>query len=357
MITYMTLPGDTLEKIASDLKVENPIYLKEFHNKHCALQNRLVEPIHLKTGTLLHIPFGEEIKKINQEINDNGDSLYYHPPHGKISHPIPLLNGIYTIKHQKFLDGEMQTSYFYQTELKYLRAEKDDHFFSMRLFGSRKDGIESDNKMSNLSKACAAILLPVEIRTDKTGKLTDAKFYHPEHVIKSELEALKKYFTDEISASYIDQLKKKAEDQKHILRSIKHTLPIQFLFGSFYRAQYKDWTDSEIYHEFIPWLSNASPIRFQLYNRITPKDQVKDDEVLRILQNGKSCDHRNLNQLYDRGYAYNESDPAHQYSVNCHHEAEYIFDRTDLSFQKVTGNFELQIGDVREKDVFIMEKQ
>lgn len=357
MITYMTLPGDTLEKIASDLKVENPVYIKKFHNKHCAVYDRLTEPANLKPGMLLLIPFGDEINKLNKEINENGDSLYYRPPHGKIAHPIPLLNGLYTIKHQKFLDEEMQTSYFYQTELKYMRAEKDDHFFSMQLFGSRKDGVESDSKMSSLSKACAALLFPVEIRIDKTGKLTDAKFYHPENIIKSELESLKKYFTDEISASFIDQMKKKAEEPKHILRSIKHTLPMQFLFGSFYRAQYKDWTDSEVYHEFVPWLSNASPIRFELYNRILPKDQIQDDEILKIVQNGKSCDYRNLTQLYDRAYPYNESDPFNHKSVSCQHEAEYIFNRTDLTLQKITGNFELRIGDVKERDIFIMEKE
>lgn len=357
MITYMTLPGDTLEKIASDLKVENPIYLKEFHNKHCALQNRLVEPIHLKTGTLLHIPFGEEIKKLNKEINDNGDSLYYHPPHGKIPYPISLLGGIYTIKHQKYLDGNTQTSYLYQAELKYLRAEKEDHFFSIQIFGSRKNGEESDSKISSLAKACAAILFPVEIKIDKTGKLTDAKYYHPIATVKNELEALKRYFTDDLSASYIDLLKKRAEKQTHILKSIRHTMPVQFLFGSFYRAKYKDWTDSEKYHEFIPWIANASPIRFELYNRISSKDQHIDNEVLKVSQNGSSCDYRNLDQLYDKSYQYHEQTPLNSRSVICRHEAEYTFNRSELLIREITASFELQIGDTVEKDIFMMERQ
>jgi hypothetical protein len=357
MITYMTLPGDTLEKIASDLKVENPIYIKEFHNKYCPVYDRLTEPVKLKPGTLLFIPFGDEINKLNKEINENGDSLYYHPPQGKIRYQIPLLSGTYTIKHQKYQDDKIQTNYLYQTELKYLRAEKDDHFFSMRIFGSGKDGMESDSKVSNLAKACAAILFPVEIRIDKTGRLTGAKLHHSETAIKNELEALKTYFTDDLSASYIDQLKEKTEDQNHMLRSIRHLLPVQFLFGSFYRAKYKGWTDSEIYHEFIPWLSNASPIRFELRNRIFPKDQNNDSEVLKITQSGSCCDYRNLNQLYDRSYKYHEPTPFNDHSVICQHDAEYIFNRADLVIQKITGNFELHIGDVTEKDVFMMEKQ
>ncbi|MGE8553958.1 MAG: hypothetical protein ACN6OB_08470 [Chryseobacterium jejuense] len=355
MITYMTLPGDTLEKIASDLKVENPTYLKDFHNKHCAVYDRLAEPVKMTPGTLLFIPFGDEINKLNQEINKNGDSLYYHPPHGKIPYPIPLLSGIYTITHQKLENGTVQTSYSYQTELKYLRAEQDDYFFSLQIFGSHKNGTESDSKMSSLSKATSAILFPIEIRVSKTGKITETKFFHSETVIKSELDALKKYFTDDLSASYIDHLKKMTENNYQVLRSIRNTLPVQFLFGSFYRAKYKDWTDSDIYHEFIPWLSTASPIRFELNNRIFPKD--KENDIVKIRQFGNSCDYRNLNQLYDKDYEYHEQSPINSYSVACRHEAEYTLNLTSLMVQKVTAQFEIQIGDVTEQDIFTIEKQ
>ncbi|AZB24770.1 hypothetical protein EG339_09270 [Chryseobacterium bernardetii] len=355
MITYMTLPGDTLEKIASDLKVENPNYLKDFHNKHCAVYDRLADPVKMSPGTLLLIPFGDEIIKLNQEINKNGDSLYYHPPHGKIPFSIPLLSGVYTITQQKLEDGVVQNHYLYQTELKYLRAEHDDHFFSLQIFGSHKNGAESESKISSLSKACAAILFPVEIRVNKTGKITETRFLQSETTIKNELDALKKYFTDDLSAAYIDHLKRITEDHHQISKSIKNTLPVQFLFGSFYRAKYKNWTDSDIYHEFIPWLSNASPIRFELHNRILPKD--KDNNTLKINQFGTSCDYRNLNQLYNRDYEYNEQSPVNSYSVACSHEAEYTLDLTSLMVQKATAHFKIQIGDVTEQDIFTIEKQ
>ncbi|REC48582.1 hypothetical protein [Chryseobacterium pennipullorum] len=356
MITYMTLPGDTLEKIASDLKVENPVYIKEFHNKHCAVYDRLTEPVKLRTGSVLFIPFGDEIGILNRAINEKDDSLYYHPPHGKINCKTPLFSGTYAIKHRKYQDSQLQSSYSYKTELKYLRAEQDDHFFSFKIFGSAKDGMESDTKAANLAKACAAILFPVEIKIDKTGKLTDASLYHSETFIQNQLDSLKKYFTDPLSSSYIDQLKKNTEDENHVLKSLRRTLPVHFLFGSFYRAKYKEWTDSEVYHESIPWLSNASPIRFELYNRILPKEQAFD-EALKIVQSGNSCDNRNLNQIYNKEYEYQETTPTSTHSLRCSHEAQYIFDRADMMIQKITGNFELQIGDTREKDIFMMEKQ
>ena len=356
MITYMTLPGDTLEKIASDLKVENPVYLKEFHNTCCARHDRLTEPVQLNAGMLLHIPFGDDIKKLNRKISENGDSLYYHPPYGKIPFKIALLEGSYTIRHQKYLDSTLLNNYSYQTELKYLKSEKDQHFFTVKIFGSMKDGHESDSKISSLAKACAAIIFPLEIRTNETGKLISAEFCRPETAVKNELELLKKYFTDQWSASYIDQMKKKAEDKTGILENIRHMLPVHFLFGSFYKAKYGDWTDSGIYHEFFPWLTNASPIRFELYNRILPKEP-DTHEVLKIIQKGTSCDYRNLDQLYDTQHEYHESLSLHEHSVVCRHEAEYSVNRDDMEVQKITGNFEIRIGNVTEKEVFTLEKQ
>jgi hypothetical protein len=66
MITYIALPNDSLEKIASDLKIENPIYLREFHNIHCAKHERFFGD--LRTGQSLLLPFGNEIKELNKKL-------------------------------------------------------------------------------------------------------------------------------------------------------------------------------------------------------------------------------------------------------------------------------------------------
>ncbi|KIC62213.1 hypothetical protein [Chryseobacterium taiwanense] len=352
MITYIALPGDTLEKISSDLKVENPIYLREFHNTHCAKHERFHADI--KPGQSLLLPFGNEIKNLNKKIIENGDSLYYHPPHGKIPFQVPLLKGKYKINHQKFLDDKLVTDYQYQLELRYIKFENSHYIFSFQMSDFKKEGIESDTKISSLAKACMEILYPLEIRLNETGELRELHLTSPENLLKDHLETLKSYFTDSYSATYIDQMKLIIDDRKALLKNLKNTLSIYFLVGSFYRALYGDWADSQIYQDFLPWLTNASPIRFALQNKIILKD---DNNILKVTQEGNSSDYRSMDQLYFNSHIYDEKAPVTKNSVDCNHFAVYNFNRADLSIQKIDAIFNSYIDDVIEKETFIIERQ
>ncbi|UMQ41125.1 hypothetical protein MKS83_17190 [Chryseobacterium sp. Y16C] len=352
MITYITLQDDTLEKIASGLKIENPIYLREFHNAHCAKHERFYTD--LKPGQSLLLPFGNEIIELNKKIIENGDSLYYHPPHGKIPFQIPLLKGKYKINHQKFLGDEQLTDYQYQVELAYIKLENNYHVFSFQMSDFKKEGIESDTKMSSLAKACVEILYPLHISLNEELEIKDIHLTSPENLIKDHLETLKSYFTDQYSNSYINQMKRVAENKEVLLENLKNTLPVHFLTGAFYRATYGDWTDSQIDYDFIPWLTNASPIRFEIQNTIQSKE---NNTVLKITQSGRSSDNRNMDQLYSKSFIFDAKAPSTENAVDCSHIAEYSFNRTDLSLQKIEASFNIFIDDVTEKEIFSMEKQ
>ncbi len=352
MITYITLPGDTLEKLSDDLKIENPKYIKEFHNTHCPKHERFQDD--LKPGQHLLLPFGNEITTLNNKIIENGDSLYYHPPHGKIPFQIPLLNGKYKINHQRFRDEESLTNYQYEIDLSYIHFEDTHHIFSIQMSDFKKEGTERDTKISSLAKACVEILYPLEILLDKEGEIKDIQLTKPGNLIKDNLQTLKSYFTDSYSNTYINQMKLITDDKKMLLENLKNTLCVHFLTNSFYKALYGEWTDSKVYHDFFPWLSNASPIRFQFQNTIEPK---KDDALLKIIQQGNSSDYRSIDELYYKSTIYNEQMPLTKNSVDCNHFAEYNFNRVDLSIQKIEALFHLYVDDVVEKEIFSMEKK
>ncbi|WP_426276127.1 hypothetical protein ACN9MN_14755 [Chryseobacterium sp. S-02] len=352
MITHITLANDSLEKIASDLKIENPIYLREFHNTHCAKHERFYTD--LKPGQTLLLPFGNEIIELNKKIIENSDSLYYHPLHGKIPFQIPLLNGNYKINHQKFLDDKLLTDYQYQMEFDYIKLLNNHHIFSFQMFDFKKEGIESDTKMSSLAKVCVEILYPLHISLNEELEIKDVHFTSPENLITDHLETLKSYFTDQYSNSYINQMKQAAGDKEVLLENLKNTLPVHFLTGAFYRAIYGDWTDSQIYHDFVPWLTNASPIRFEIQNIIQPKE---NDSVLKIIQSGRSSDNRTMDQLYSKSFIFDAKAPLTENAVDCDHFAEYSFNRTDLSFHKIDTVFKLYIDDAVEKEIFSMARQ
>ncbi len=132
-------------------------------------------------------------------------------------------------------------------------------------------------------------------------------------------------------------------------------MPVQFLFGSFTGQNIKTGQILISTMNLFPGCQMPLPIRFELHNRILPKD--KDNNILKINQFGTSCDYRNLNQLYNRDYEYHEQSPVNSYSVACSHEAEYTLDLTSLMVQKATAHFKIQIGDVTEQDIFTIEKQ
>lgn len=39
MIVHFILSGETLESISEEINLENPVYLKEFHNTYCARED------------------------------------------------------------------------------------------------------------------------------------------------------------------------------------------------------------------------------------------------------------------------------------------------------------------------------
>ncbi len=56
-----------------------------------------------------------------------------------------------------------------------------------------------------------------------------------------------------------------------------------FMFGKFYRIPLGNWTSSDVYYDFYPWIFDAQPIRFEFQNTLLAKD-ILDDKRVRIQQ-------------------------------------------------------------------------
>lgn len=70
---HFILPGDTLENIAEKIGLENPVYLKEFHNQHCLKEDFIVDD--LIPGKKLVLPDLAKIKA----YNDKNDAPFKSP--------------------------------------------------------------------------------------------------------------------------------------------------------------------------------------------------------------------------------------------------------------------------------------
>ncbi len=167
MIVHFILHGETLESIAEDIKLENPLYLKEYHNRRCAREDVIVD--RLVPGKRLLIPADSDIAQYNLR----NDAPFKSPDRNpKIPFQPQQLNRKYSVGIVEKAYGEQEVSQqavFYDVLLQWMGFEEGYHLFqySKLSFYNRKDGILGD-----LAEDCIKSLNPIEIKTDPRGKMT-----------------------------------------------------------------------------------------------------------------------------------------------------------------------------------------
>ncbi|RXM53714.1 hypothetical protein BOQ64_05090 [Chryseobacterium sp. CH25] len=74
MIIYYVKKGQSFVDLCNEVQLENPDYLRDYHNQKCSLSERLEDD--LTPGMKLYIPSSKEILEINKIIRDNHQSFY-----------------------------------------------------------------------------------------------------------------------------------------------------------------------------------------------------------------------------------------------------------------------------------------
>lgn len=167
MIVHFILHGETLESIAEDIKLENPLYLKEYHNRRCAREDVIVD--RLVPGKRLLIPADSDIAQYNLR----NDAPFKSPDRNpEIPFQPQQLNRKYSVGIVEKAYGEQEVSQqavFYDVLLQWMGFEEGYHLFqySKLSFYNRKDGI-----LGELAEDCIKSLNPIEIKTDPRGKMT-----------------------------------------------------------------------------------------------------------------------------------------------------------------------------------------
>ncbi|MDQ1097227.1 MULTISPECIES: hypothetical protein [Chryseobacterium] len=170
MIVHFILHGETLESIAEDIKLENPLYLKEYHNHRCAREDVIVD--RLIPGKRLLIPASSDIARYNLR----NDAPFKSPDRNpEIPFQPHQLNQKYSvgIVEKTYREQEIsQQAVFYDALLEWIDFEDGHHLFhySKLNFYNRKDGILGD-----LAEDCIKSLNPIEIKTDLNGKIADIR--------------------------------------------------------------------------------------------------------------------------------------------------------------------------------------
>lgn len=166
MMVHFIVPGDTLQKIAHEINLENPVYLKEFHNQHCLKEDRIVD--HLVPGKKLLLPDFAKIKVYNDKNDAPFKSLELNP---KIAFDPIGFNEKFkiTIKESSNTDGKtVENRFSYITSLQWIKNEFDEH-----LFHFTKDQFSNQNntKMESLAIESMKSLYPIEVFINTKGEI------------------------------------------------------------------------------------------------------------------------------------------------------------------------------------------
>lgn len=353
MIIYYTQSGQSLADLCNEIQLENPEYLKEYHNRNCSLSERFDGDI--VQGMKLYIPSSPEILGLNKRIRDHNQSFYDFPANGKFPFDFKFWEGNYQITQTVYSDDTILTKYENKVKLHFEGIKNRNYHFLFSAFDFRKNEDSSDTKVDTLAKMCIEVIYPIRYIIDPDGKLIDIVLTKKTEDIVSELDSIKNFFPDQYSSDYIEKMRDIIESPEITSQKFKNTLFNSFMFGAFYRTQLGNWVTSNVYYDFYPWIFDAQPIRFELQNTLLSKDIV-DDERVKIQQKGSSIDSRNLEGLHFVDSKFDEKTDIEKKPIDYEHFAEYIFNRENLSLNKIEANFQYFGHENTRREDFLLER-
>lgn len=350
---YFVKQGETLDRISWNLGLENPRYLREYHNERCSYLDIVPENGTLRFLQKLYIPSSTEISSINKKIRECGESLCYLLPNGKIPLNINLINGHYSVRQTESDDGIQKSEYGYMLRFNYIKEEKERHYIDFSMNGFKKDSEDPDQKINDLASAFVEIIYPVTLVAGCSGNFIKAEPHKEIREMLSEMDTLKSYYTGPYAAAHIDRMKHTIADPQNMYKSVKKMLPLQFLFNRLYQADYHSRDTTVPYRDEFSWLAPASPIQLEMTHRTLPQTDLR---FIELLQTGKSADYRTVQELHYTDQDYDEYISPHSRSVKAHHQALYTLDAKNFSIQKIRAELGLQIADYEKKITFELEK-
>lgn len=201
MTVHFILSGETLESISEEINLENPKYLKEFHNKHCAKEDIIHRD--LIPGRKLLVPHINIIR----EYNSRNDAPFKHP---KLNPDIPFVpenfSRIYTVTNKETYENSLENhenTLSYTVSVKWIRSENNYHIF--HLFKNNFSE-ELGSMMADLASESIRSINPVQVKTDLKGNILNVGItQQTKDNFRKIKERLHDRFPDQYAKIYLDE--------------------------------------------------------------------------------------------------------------------------------------------------------
>jgi hypothetical protein len=228
MTVHFILSGETLESISEEIHLENPKYLKEFHNSHCAREDIIENG--LIPGKKLLLP---DFKIIN-EYNSRNDAPFKQ---SKLNPEIPFMpddfSRMYTVTITEIEENALEkksNTLTYTVSVKWIRKEGTGHIF--HIFKNNFSDAQG-SMMSDLASESIRALNPFVIRTDEKGEIVmielNENAMHNFSRIKDRLADL---FPDQYAAMYLDEFEFAVMNRDLFNKRMKEDLFMKIYFAS-----------------------------------------------------------------------------------------------------------------------------
>lgn len=191
--------GDTLAGLATEIGLENPVYLKEYNNAQCLPSDLITEE--LEPGKRVLLPKLTEIENYNA-LKDAPFRLPRANPN--LVWKADLANRSYNIKVSNRIDGSETGSFQYNTQL---QLRKSGYDYRQLNWYRKNYHFDKTSKMSQLVKACSEAINPLLITIDDKGLLQEIAVDKAVLERWPEIQAtLCDAFPDAYAAAYIEDL-------------------------------------------------------------------------------------------------------------------------------------------------------
>jgi len=229
MMVHFILSGETLESISEEIRLENPKYLKEYHNQRCAREDYIHD--RLVPGKRLLIPGIKEIIEYNSRNDAPFKAVRLNPE--LIFNPEGLDDKYFVeIIESAERDGENIGRNFltYAARVKWIRQINNQHLFEL----SKTDFFNMDgSKMADLAKECMNFIYPMKIYTNLRGEVMRIELW--DEIIKGfkhNKEKLFDLFPDKYAAIYIEEFEFIVLDRELFDRRMKEDSFIKTYFAA-----------------------------------------------------------------------------------------------------------------------------
>lgn len=244
----------------------------------------------------------------------------------EISKKLPSINVMAELFAEKYLISEIierigeekiESKYLFKIDLKVdIKQTVESWVAKVQQFDFIKNGVKSDDKISNLNLACVEAILPILLKISDKGEIIGiSEIQNLEAKFKEKRAEIEEFSIDKFTKQYLSNFQKSLSNEKFILQRIHSTLAYQLIF-----PKLDMFWKKEIFTKPIYILPNSFPVQCQF----EPLHHINEDtNTITIEFYGEIIENCTLSELLQNIRYENEEN---ENPLNGEMNLKYIYD-------------------------------